>query len=248
MKINPKKIDLLVVVVIIILSTFLILKFDLKFLITGVLYLFAPSLYLLLRRTWDLKNILIASSASIIPGFIFSFLHTINGSWYIPQGQLIIPYRFFGVLPVDEIIWYFLFTFGITTFYEHFIEKEATKIVSKKFKYAFFVSSIVLAGVLLLYLIIPNILEIKYSYLFFSLIFIIPLLYLITKKPFFINKFSKIAVFFFFVFFVCELVAVKTGQWIFPGEYIGMVHFFGLSFPFEEFFFWIIISSMGFLT
>jgi hypothetical protein len=41
---------------------------------------------------------------------------------------------------------------------------------------------------------------------------------------------------------------VKTGQWIFPGEYVGIINLFDLSFPFEEFLFWIMISSMGFLT
>ncbi|OFW53674.1 MAG: hypothetical protein A2163_08480 [Actinobacteria bacterium RBG_13_35_12] len=84
MKINSRKIDLLVVMVIIVISAFLILKFELKFLISGILYLLIPALYLLLRKTQDVKNILIASLCSIGPGFIFSFLHTLNQSWFIP--------------------------------------------------------------------------------------------------------------------------------------------------------------------
>ncbi|OFW53675.1 MAG: hypothetical protein A2163_08485 [Actinobacteria bacterium RBG_13_35_12] len=95
---------------------------------------------------------------------------------------------------------------------------------------------------------VPNLLKVNYSYLIFSIIAIFPLLYLFTKKPFFINKFAKIAIVFFFLFFLCEFTALKTGQWIFPGQYVGMVDIFNLRLPFEEIFFWIMISSMGFFS
>ena len=248
MKINSRKIDLLVVMVIIVISAFLILKFELKFLISGILYLLIPALYLLLRKTQDVKNILIASLCSIGPGFIFSFLHTLNQSWFIPQDQLIFSYRIFNILPIDEIFWYFLFTFAITTFYEHFIEKKETVRVSKNFKYAILSTLFIFIGILILFFLVPNLLKVNYSYLIFSIIAIFPLLYLFTKKPFFINKFAKIAIVFFFLFFLCEFTALKTGQWIFPGQYVGMVDIFNLRLPFEEIFFWIMISSMGFFS
>ena len=47
----------------------------------------------------------------------------------------------------------------------------------------------------------------------------------------------------FLLFLVYELTALKLGQWVFLGEYIGGVEIFNSQFPFEEFFFWIMISS-----
>src|SRR3989338_3791222 len=36
--------------------------------------------------------------------------------------------------------------------------------------------------------------------------------------------------------------------WNFPGQYIGKINIFGLEFPFEEFFFWTIMSSVSILS
>ena len=66
---------------------------------------------------------------------------------------------------------------------------------------------------------------------------------LLTKKSELLFKFLKVSAFFFFLFFAFELTALRLGQWNFPGRYIGKVEIFNLVFPFEEFFFWILLSS-----
>jgi hypothetical protein len=42
---------------------------------------------------------------------------------------------------------------------------------------------------------------------------------------------------------VIELVGLHSGYWTFPGEYIGVVSLMGATFPIEEFFFYVILSS-----
>ncbi len=63
-----------------------------------------------------------------------------------------------------------------------------------------------------------------------------------------IINFLKVSLFFVFVFLAYELLAVKLGQWNFPGHYVGTIKIFALEFPFEEFFFWVLISSSVILS
>ena len=243
------KIDLTVVIAIIVVSTFIILKFEVKPLISGIFYFLIPSIYLLLRKTKDIKNIFIGSLVfGLWFGFLFDFFVTFNKGWFVPQNQLIFPYRIFGVLPIDDVIWWFLLVLIMTIFYEHFIEKRKAGKLSKNLKYALLPSILIAPIIFILFFVSPNLLEIRYVYLVLGLIAIIPFIYLIIKKPFFISKFIKISIFFFFLFLIYELTALKLGQWVFPGEYIGVVEIFNLQFPFEEFFFWIMISSAACLS
>lgn len=86
-------------------------------------------------------------------------------------------------------------------------------------------------------------LNFKYSYLTIALPTFLPLAYGIFVRPKLFSKIIKIAPFFFSLFLLYELTALYLGQWYFLGNYIGNIKIAGLSFPFEEFFFWVIISS-----
>jgi hypothetical protein len=56
-------------------------------------------------------------------------------------------------------------------------------------------------------------------------------------------KLIKLAIFFFGLTLTIELVSLKTDLWIFPGQYFGLINIFGLTFPLEEFIFWICLSA-----
>jgi len=51
-----------------------------------------------------------------------------------------------------------------------------------------------------------------------------------------------------FVFLSFEITALKLDQWRFLGEYLGLIPLFGVYIPYEEFFFWIIMSTIISLT
>lgn len=61
-------------------------------------------------------------------------------------------------------------------------------------------------------------------------------------------KFIKTGAFFFMVFLIYELTAIKLGQWHFQGQYIGWVELMGLRFPFEELLFWMGLSGFVVLS
>jgi len=70
-----------------------------------------------------------------------------------------------------------------------------------------------------------------------------PLVYLSHKNPKIIKKLIYLTIPLFFINMAHELTAIKVGQWIFPGQYIGSITLFGLTFPFEEFLFYIILGA-----
>ena len=49
--------------------------------------------------------------------------------------------------------------------------------------------------------------------------------------------------------FIYDIAALKLGWWTFPGtEFIGWISIAGVSFPIEEFIFWIILFALGVLS
>ena len=54
----------------------------------------------------------------------------------------------------------------------------------------------------------------------------------------------KVAAYFFYLTLVYELTALTLGWWSFPSsQFIGWVEIAGIRFPFEEFFFWLVLFS-----
>ena len=55
---------------------------------------------------------------------------------------------------------------------------------------------------------------------------------------------ALISIYFFSLYFFAELTAVNLNWWIYPGNnYIGWVTVFNTTFPFEEFFFWMMFYA-----
>ena len=146
------------------------------------------------------------------------------------------------------MIWYPLWIFSILVFYEHFVEHDRTKRISPNFKYGLLPSLAVLVAILVIFFTEPGILKFRYAYLLLGLCAIMPLIFLIMKKPALINKFVMVSVFFFFLYLTFELTSLKLGHWSFPGQYIGRVELLGVTFPLEELFFWILLSSSAVMS
>ena len=238
-----KKIDLAVVAFLIIVGSLIALFLSLKPLTGGIVGFLPAVLYLFLRERKNLKKISWAVIIfGVIFGFIFDFIATLNDAWIVTQ--VVFPWRLFGFYPlIDDIIGFILMTLIIITFYEHFLDDEKDSKVSKNLLFALVPTSIVLVVILVLYTINPFLLEIPYIYLVTGFLAIIFPIFAVLCKPALLGKLLKTAAFFFFVWFIAELVALKTGGWIFPGQYIGKVEIFGLMFPFEELFFWMLFYA-----
>jgi hypothetical protein len=238
------KIDLAVVIGIILLAIPLALIIQPRPFALMLLFFVLPSLYLLFRKPKPLKRIL---TASILFGTLFSFpfafIASLNQTWAEPAGQLILDYRILDVLPIEYIVWSFFWILLIVVFYEHFIEQDISGEISHNYKYGLIPALFNIILTVILFLFKPDVLRFSYAYLLLGLGTLLPVLYLIFKKPLLFLKFLKVSIFFFFLYTAFEYTVLKLGQRSFPGEYIGGIKFLGMEFPFEEFLFWILLSS-----
>jgi hypothetical protein len=240
--VKNKKLDFAIFCLVMVTGFAISIIFKLKPLSGAFFYLFLPSLYLILREKKNLWKIFWGVIIfGFVVGFAFDLVQTFNKSWIMIG--LVFPYKFFGLLPLDNLIGWGLMALSILVFYEHFIDDEKNKKISKNLKYAVLIFSAGLLACAGLYLTFPQAITISYAYLIGGLIAIIfPLLFSLNKKRF-LEKALKLSVFFFFVWLFAELICLKYGGWIFPGQYIGTVSLLGLSFPIEELFFWMMCYS-----
>lgn len=201
--------------------------------------LLPPALYLVAREQKNLRKILTGTLVfGIIFAFVFDFIESFNQAWVVTR--LVFPSGIFSFYPylIDNIIGYALMTFLILVFYEHFLDDEKNRRISKNLLYALIPSLAAAATILAIYFLNPDFLRIPYAYFLGGLAAVTMPLILTISKPNFIGKFLKILVFFSWVWFISELVALKVSGWIFPGQYLGMVKIIGMVFPLEELFFW----------
>ena len=70
------------------------------------------------------------------------------------------------------------------------------------------------------------------------------------KFPKLYAKFLKAGAYFFFFLLIYEITALSLGQWVFSAEsqFLGLMEFKGITFPFEELFAWIMLGSLATLS
>ena len=139
-------------------------------------------------------------------------------------------------------------TLFIVVFYERFIDDEKDRKISKNIIFALIPSILATIAIVVIFKVNPGALIIPYAYLVGGIAAIIPLIILIIYKPKLFPKFVFIAVPFSIIWFIAEIVTLKTGGWIFLGQYVGTVTVFGLIFPFEELFFWMMMYAASVIS
>lgn len=245
-----ESIDLAIILVWPIIAT--IITFSLK--LSGfwgvILFLALPPLYLGFRRKQYLKKALIFALATCVLLMVWiEYIAEITGTWFVPS--TIFPFKLFGIVVIEVIMWAFFTGFFIVMFYEYFIDKHATKrLWSPKLKYIFIIGLIVFFVFLFTLFAFPSLLKIPYFYLVFGVvILLIPFLIQLFRYPKTTSKFFLAAAYFFYLHFLLEVLGLKMGWWSFPGpEFIGWVKVFGVSFPIEEFIFWFILLALATLS
>jgi hypothetical protein len=206
----------------------------------GFLYLGIPSIYLFFRERKNYNKIFWGTLIfGVLFGAIFDFMMVINGAWDVPN--LTIPWRLFGLWPVENIIGYSLMALFVLVFYEHFIDDEKSSRLSKKHSKIFMLCLVMWLVLITAYATSPTPLQISHVYLWGGLGSILfPIIFMFYNTNV-IKKFAPLAMFFFFVWFLLEIVGMKLGGWIFPSsEFIGLVNVFGVTFPAEEIIFWML--------
>lgn len=247
---TSKKFDLLIMLWLVVIAALYAYVFHASYLgkplIAATVYLVPSIWYLGVRKKKNWKKV-IASTIVFggLFGFFFEFIMEYTGSYNVTA--IVFP-KLFNVVPIDNIVAHMMMTCLTVTFYEHFIDREKHKALSKNLKFAVLPAIFAIALELIIFFNRPELLQLQYPYFYLGIAAILPTIFLGYKKPVFIKNMLETALFFFFVYFILELLAVAFNYWIYPGNYIGWVSFFQFTFPIEELFFWMLFYAASIVS
>ena len=221
-------------------------------LVSTLLFFGVPALYLSYYNPKCIRMVTQFSLIFSIPfAIILDYVMEITKGWYIAS-SVFDPYRIFGVVTIEQLIWLFLYVFLVLMFYEVFLEKKcAGKLAFPRMKYLIAALFIFWGMFVVLHLTNHELLQIDYFYLKFGTILgLVPVLIALSLFPDLYGTLFVTAAYFFYLSFLYEITALSLGQWSFPakGQFIGFLTLGGITFPFEEFFFWILLGAMAVLS
>ncbi len=228
----------------------LCLFFELNMFLGTVLFFGVPSIHLALRaKEFDKKAFYFSLLVSVPLIVIVDYIGQLTMMWSFPHS--IFPHRLLGVITGEIVFWIVLNTFCCIVFYKYFLDHH---LVHSSLHNHMRLCISITAGVLFLFSIaflwFPDSLEIPYFYLLMGVVLmLIPIMIEVAFKPKFLHKFFIVGSYFFYLSFVCEIVALKLDWWRFPGnDFIGWVEVVGVRFPLEELLVWMVWMSMAILS
>jgi len=240
-----KKIDLVVLFLLLILASLLSFILDLRFIASTQLFFLIPSIYLIFREKKNIYKIIFASTIiGLFWAFTLDFIAEYNKVWdWAPDGGLLFKDKIFNIVAVDVLIWFFLWVFHILIFYEHFIDDEKFKKISHKWRFAVILGFLFMISTSIIYNTAPEKFKPEYPYVIIGFISTIMGICILIKKRYLLPKVFLTSFYFSFVYLVFEFTALRLDQWRFPAKYIESIHVAGVVFPMEEFVIWILLSS-----
>lgn len=244
-----KKLDIILVIFFPILSSIISLALKANLLVSTLLFFGMPSIWLSYRsKDRIIKSASFSLIFSIPFTIVFEYLATLDKSWVVRTS--IFPFRLFNIILIESLIWGFLFVYFVIIFYVHFLDKGKPVLIDPRMKYLACLLGILLLAFFIALFTNSRVLEIKYAYFWNGLIFgFMPTTIFLLFFPELLSQFVKTAVYFFFLSMLYELTALELGLWMFPGaNFIGWVELLDYRFPFEEFFFWCMLSSASVLS
>lgn len=226
-----------------------------------LVYVFAACLFVFWLKPYYLFSILIVLLPPALINFfwlrrsrrkilIFSVLSTLifappielanrlANAWDV---QSIFP-RPFGIVPLENMLFAFINFFWVLSFYEYFIDRDASKVISRRLKYLVGLYCLTAIIIYLLYFWNKDIIALNYFQMAVPVL-IIPSLLIFGRKPGLLKKAALPAAFFAMVFFVYEFVSLQIGSWWWPGEYFLSFEIAGKIFPLDDAIFWYLLST-----
>jgi len=170
-----------------------------------------PSLYLTLRAIEYSKKAIMFSIITSFPLIIIiDYIAHTTKQWLIPNS--ILPFRVFGVVTIEVILWAILNLYLVIMFYEYFLDKHITKkLWHPHMKYLVAVSLFLFILFITLYFYSPLFLNIPYFYLFWGTILLLtPIVIQMVTRPKMNMKFLKTAAYFFYLTFIYESYGITA--------------------------------------
>ncbi|MFA7201803.1 MAG: hypothetical protein WC099_02320 [Candidatus Paceibacterota bacterium] len=223
--------------------------FKTNFFISTVLFYIVPSIYISIRHSAFIKKTLIVSAVTLPMLLVVDYIAVKTGTWFFPTS--VFSERLFGTTVLEVVLWLFSYVYTVIIFYEYFLEHTCKNyFTNRKLKYVFIGFSLLFLVFLLSLLATGSFVHIPYFYLVFGLVFgLIPIGFTLAKHPKLLTKFVSVTAYFSLSSFLWEIVALRLGQWTFPGSsFIGWVEITNVRFPFEEFLVWIVLGAASILA
>jgi hypothetical protein len=236
-----------------IIASLLSFLFNAGVLLSTAFFFGIPALYLTYRcRCYVAKAALFALLVTIPVATVVDYVMEHTRGWFLPS-SVFGDWRLFGYVTIEQYIWLFLYIYLVILFYEQFLEKPHTQNDRRHpyLKWLFILLTAPLGVFLAVLAANHNLLAIDYFYLKFGLLMIVsPVVFLVFRLPVLLGRILKAGTYFFFLSLIYEVTALALGQWEFPAEnqFIGIMSIFGMRFPFEEFFFWILLGAIAALA
>ncbi len=242
---KSKKVDIVVLLSLLVVAPTLslLIKADL---LTSIIFFYGlPALWLSARCFRAVKRAAIVSLLGTAIFIAVDYIATIEGGWVV---STIFQYRPLGILAIENSLFFFLGAYTVIMFYEYFDEK-SHHFHKTKLKLLFLLSAVILTVFFIILYTNPEILIIKYSYLWILIFFLlIPDLFIFITHKKWVSKFLKANLYMIGLNLPFEIVALHLGQWSFPGHFIGWVQILNYRFPVEEFIFYILAAGMTILV
>lgn len=239
--------DLAIILVWPIIATIISFLIKANALLSIIFFLVIPSIYLSIKGKEYVKKAIIFTLASgLTTIIIIDYTAQISKSWLMYPNS-IIPYKLFGLVTLEVILWALFTCYFIIMFYEYFIDKHRTKkLLAPNMKYLLILVLISFSLFIITWQKFPSAFNIPYYYLQWGIILLlIPFLFQLLKYPKTTSKFFLAAAYFFYMNIIYEISALKLGWWTFPGvQFVGWIKIFGVSFPIEEVIFWFILLAL----
>jgi len=223
--------------------------FNVNAFVSVFLFFGIPSLYLSLRNPMYVKRAALFALAWIPLIIMADYIAHITQTWFIPDS--VNPYRLFGLVTIEILVWMFLNIYLAVLFYEVFLDRhKVVRLKSPHIKYFFAGTLAALLILLAMMYFAPQQLLIPYWYLVGGTTLlgtVILVQFFRSSRVFW--KIVKTVPYFLYLCFTYEIIALKSGWWSFPGnEFIGWVTTFGVRFPLEEFIFWFVLLEIAALS
>ena len=209
----------------------------LNFLIFTAFYTIPIILYLSFKLKKYIKKILIEALIISVPmEIVLDSIAHLSKSWYVFS---VLGIRIFGDIPLDDLIWTFLYVLLVLLSYTYLFDHYK----SKKLKKSFGIMSLVFLTILFIFVLVnnffPTILVIPYFYSILIAGFLIFTLIVLLKHPRMYQNISLMGLYMLIPSILFEYVALELGHWYFEkGYHLAYILIGKYSVPVKEFLFY----------
>lgn len=249
---NDRRFDIAVLLIMPLLAAASSIVFKVNYIWSIFMFFLAPAAYLSFRYpVYIRKSLVFALFFGVPMAFWVDFIMSYTNSWQVIK-SVFDPFRIFGFIVIENIIWAVLYLYLIVMFYESFFDKHKdTEYYRPRLKFAILFYFVLVTLTTLAYFFYPNLIHIDYFYFKFAFTLgLVPVCYMLIRHETLREKFFKTGLYFIYASLLYEFAALKLNLWIFPGikQYVYTFSFFGYLVPLEEFLFWIILGSLVYLS